>query len=48
MLAGSLDRSGNSQGAKKVLVQPFVPEFGDLFAAVSFGEMRRLLNLQVH
>ncbi len=48
MLAGSLDRAGNSQAVGKVLVEPFVPEFGDLFAAVSFREMRRLLNLQVH
>lgn len=44
MLAGSLDRAGNSQAMRKVLVQPFVPEFGDLYAAISFGEMRRLLN----
>ena len=48
MLAGSLDRAGNTQAARKVLVQPFVPDFGDVYAAVSFGEMRRLLNLQVH
>ncbi len=47
MLAGSLDRAGNTQAARKVLVQPFVPDFGDVYAAVSFGEMRRLLKLQV-
>ncbi len=48
MLAASLDRAGRAADAKKVLVEPFVPEFNDLYAAVSFGEMRRLLGLQVH
>lgn len=47
MLAGSLERSGHSKAAAKITVQPFIPEFGDLYAAVSFQEMRRLLNLQV-
>ncbi len=45
MLAGSLDRAGTPQAARKVLIEPFVPEFGDLYAAISFGEMRRLLKL---
>ena len=48
MLAGSLDRTGRTDDAKKVLVQPFVPEFTDLYSAISFGEMRRLLGLQLH
>ena len=48
MLAASLDRAGRSADAKNVLVEPFVPEFTDLYAAISFGEMRRLLGLQMH
>lgn len=44
MLASSLDRAGRADEAHKVLVQPFVPEFGDIYAAVSFNEMRRLLK----
>ncbi len=47
MLASSLGHAGNTQAARKVLVEPFVPDFGDAYAAISFGEMRRLLNLQM-
>ena len=45
MFVASLDRTTVNP---KELVEPFVPEFGDLYAAVSFAEMRHLLNLQVH
>ena len=45
MLAASFDRAGKRDDPRKVLVEPFVPEFGDLYAAVSFAEMRRLLQL---
>ncbi len=48
MFAASLDHMGKNDDPRRVLVQPFVPEFGDLFAAVSFGEMRRLLKLPGH
>ncbi len=44
MLASSLDHAGRSGEARKILVQPFVPEFGDLYAAISFREMRRMLQ----
>ncbi len=44
MLASSLDRAGRADEARKILVQPFIPQFGDLYAAVSFGEMRRQLR----
>ncbi len=45
MLAASLDRAGNSAEARKLLVEPFVPEFADIYAAVAFEQMRRLLGL---
>jgi Flp pilus assembly protein TadD len=45
MLAASLERAGNSAEARKIGVQPFLPELGDLYAAISFGEMRRFLRL---
>ena len=45
MLAASLDRAGKSDQARKVNVVPFVPEFGDLYAVISFNEMRRLLHV---
>jgi tetratricopeptide (TPR) repeat protein len=48
MLSASLERQGRAADARNVLVQPFVPDFNDLYAAVPFNEMRRLLNLQVH
>lgn len=47
MLAASLDRAGRFADAAKAGAQPFVPDFSDLFAAVSFGEMRRLLGLHL-
>ncbi len=46
MLAASLDRAGRQVDARKVVVEPFVPDLSDLYAAVSFGEMRRLLGLR--
>jgi hypothetical protein len=48
MLAASLDREGRASDARKILVQPFIPDFNGLYAAVPFNEMRRLLQLQVH
>jgi tetratricopeptide (TPR) repeat protein len=44
MLAASLDNVGRAQETRKVSVQPFVPSLGDLYAAISFTEMRRLLR----
>jgi tetratricopeptide (TPR) repeat protein len=44
MLASSLDHEGNAEEAKKILIQPFLPEWGDFYAPVSFNEMRRLLK----
>ncbi len=42
MLASSLDRAGKPTGGR-VMVLPFTPEFADLYSAVSFTELRRLL-----
>lgn len=42
MLASSLDRAGKSAGTH-IAVLPFTPEFADLYSAVSFAELRRLL-----
>jgi len=47
MLSASLDRAGRLEDARKVLVQPFVPEFGDLYGAVAFDEMNRLLGIRM-
>jgi tetratricopeptide (TPR) repeat protein len=44
MLAASLEHTGRAAEAHKILVQPFVPEFGDPYASVAFNEMRHLLN----
>lgn len=46
MLASSLERSGNKAQAQKILVQPFLPNLtgGDPYAAIAFGEMRRMLE----
>jgi Flp pilus assembly protein TadD len=41
MLASSLEKAGSAEEAHKILVQPFVPDLGDLYAAISFAEMRR-------
>jgi hypothetical protein len=45
MLASSLDRAGKKTEARQIKVMPFAPEFGDLYAAIPFAEMRRLLGL---
>jgi tetratricopeptide (TPR) repeat protein len=47
MLAGSLTRQGNVDEARRINVQPFVPEFGDLYASLSFFEMNRDLGIAV-
>jgi Tfp pilus assembly protein PilF len=44
MLASSLDRAGKPDEARKIGVLAFVPEFGDLYGAISFDEMRRMLK----
>lgn len=44
MLAASLDRAGRRGEARKIRVQPFIPEFGDIYAPISFNEMRRLIQ----
>jgi tetratricopeptide (TPR) repeat protein len=44
MLAASLDKAGRSGDARKIRVQPFIPEFGDLYAPISFNQMRRLIQ----
>ncbi len=46
MLASSLDKAGKSDEAQKAKVLPFAMEFGDLYGAISFEEMRRLTGLQ--
>ena len=47
MLTASLERAGRRQEMEKLLVQPFVPELGDLYAAISFGQMHRLLGVRM-
>jgi tetratricopeptide (TPR) repeat protein len=42
MLAASLDRAGKPNG-RRIAVIPFTPEFADLYSAISFTELRRLL-----
>lgn len=44
MLAASLDRAGRTDEARRIRVQPFIPEFGDIYASISFNEMRRLIQ----
>ena len=44
MLASSLQHTGRADEARKILVQPFLPEWNDYYAAISFNEMRRLLR----
>jgi len=44
MLASSLDHAGRADEARKILAQPFLPEWGEYYAAISFNEMRRLLR----
>jgi tetratricopeptide (TPR) repeat protein len=48
MFSASLDRAGRAADKRKIVVQPFVPDLNDLYAAVPFNEMRRLLQLQGH
>ena len=47
MLAACLQRSGRAPEANALRVEPFVLNFSgtDEYAAIAFGEMRRLLNL---
>ena len=42
MLAASLDRAGKS-GGPKIVLMPFTPELADIYSAISFTELRRLL-----
>jgi hypothetical protein len=46
MLASSLFQRGDQAAARAIVVEPFVPDFGDLYAAVSFNEMRRVLKMR--
>lgn len=50
MLAASLDRAGRGDDARKLRVEPFAPNLtgADQFAVLTFNEMRRVLNLQMH
>jgi tetratricopeptide (TPR) repeat protein len=47
MLAASLVHQGKTDQARQIKVQPFVPDFGDLYAGVSFLEMNRNLGIGV-
>ena len=47
MLAASLAQQANADEARHIQVQPFVPDFGDLYASVSFFEMNRVLGIVV-
>lgn len=47
MLAASFNQQGKSDQARQINVEPFVPDFGDLYAAVSFFEMNRDLRIGV-
>jgi hypothetical protein len=44
MLASSLDHLGKKSDAQRIAVLPFTPEFADLYSAVAFTEMRRMLS----
>jgi Flp pilus assembly protein TadD len=44
MLASSLDRAGKTADARKIQIRPFVLELSDLYGAISFTEMRRMLT----
>jgi cytochrome c-type biogenesis protein CcmH/NrfG len=46
MLASSLDRAGKTAEARKIQVRPFVLELSDLYGAISFTEMHRMLALK--
>jgi Flp pilus assembly protein TadD len=43
MLASSLDHLGKQTEAQRIAVLPFAAEFSDLYSAISFTEMRRML-----
>ena len=43
MLAASLRLAGRTEDARKIPVQPFLPDFNDFYAAVSFSQLRSLL-----
>ncbi len=45
MLAASLRGAGRATEADKVLVLPFIPDFGDKGIAVAFNQMRQILKL---
>lgn len=47
MLAASLIAQGRADQTHKINVEPFAPDFGDLYAAVSFLEMNRDLGIGV-
>ncbi len=47
MLAASLNGAGRAGETQKLVVEPFVPDFGDLYAAVSFDQMHRFLSVGV-
>lgn len=42
MLAASLRLAGRTEEARKIPVQPFLPDFNDFYAAVSFSQLRLL------
>ncbi len=44
MLAASLKGAGKADQAKKVLVQPFLPDLADFYNAVPFSQLRLLLG----
>jgi Flp pilus assembly protein TadD len=44
MLASALDREGKTAEARKIQIRPFVLELSDLYGAISFTEMRRMLH----
>ncbi len=44
MLAASLRLAGRTEDARKIPVQPFLPDFNDFYAAVSFSQLRSLLG----
>jgi Flp pilus assembly protein TadD len=47
MLAACLIRQGKTDQARQINVEPFIPDFGDLYASVSFFEMNRDLGIAV-
>ena len=47
MLAASFMSLGKADQARQLNVEPFVPDFGDLYASVSFFELNRALGVSV-